>query len=123
VDPNLAATILTELGEKEAAVRHLEEILASTPDEATRAQVKAKLIQLRSRVEAEKMAAEVRTFLDRWRRDFPYLPGDLFVIVGERLPGGSADWRRWADTLAAVSGDNDVFFTPAILIDAGTEVE
>ena len=71
------------------ALRYLEESLLTAPDEATRTQVRAKIMQLRGRVEAERVAGEAERFVRSWRNNYPYLPADLFVLVGAR-PGPEA---------------------------------
>jgi hypothetical protein len=81
---NLAATVRTEEGQREIALRYLEEMLLTAPDEATRAQVRAKILQLRGRVEADRVSREAERFLHAWRTSYPYVPGDLFVLLGRR---------------------------------------
>jgi hypothetical protein len=99
--PNLAATVLSEAGQREMALRYLEEMLLSAPDEATRAQVRAKIGALRSRVEADRLAAEAERFFSSWRANYPYLPGDLFVLVGEKPKERAIDLRGMIESLVA----------------------
>lgn len=90
---NLAATVRTENGQREIAIRYLEEMLLTVPDEATRTQVRAKIIQLRGLAEAERFSREAARFLQSWRRSYPYLPADLFVLLGERGDPEPVDLR------------------------------
>jgi hypothetical protein len=99
--PNLAATLLTEAGQREMALRYLEESLLTVLDEATRAQVRAKIAQLRDRVEADRVAREAERFLHVWRRNYAYVPGDLFVFLGERPATAPFDL---AAVIAGVAG-------------------
>jgi hypothetical protein len=80
--PLLAATILRREGQEEAAVRHLEEVFVSTQDEGTRAEVKARLLSLKSKVDFAKEERERAAFEAAWKRTMPYAPADLFVVVG-----------------------------------------
>lgn len=98
--PSLAATVLTEIGEREVALRQLEDALLAAPDEVTRTKVRAKILQLRGRVEADRAAADVKDFLARWAASFPYAPLDLFVLMGERPREVAADIRTLADAPA-----------------------
>ncbi len=109
--PTLAATLFTELGRREMAVRQLEESLLAAPDEPTRAKIEAKLAHLRNWVEAERAAEAVRVLLDRRRRAFPYAPVDLFVLLGDRPPARPIDpWPLAGDpdrAMAAPAEDRD----------------
>jgi hypothetical protein len=80
--PVLVATILTKGGEAEAGIRHLEEILLTTEDEAVRTHVTNKLKQLRKAAlpELERHRAE---FTRRWHAQLRYAPADLYVLLGD----------------------------------------
>jgi hypothetical protein len=82
--PLLAATMMREEGENEAAVRHLEEVFLSTQDEKTREEVKNRLISLHAKIDlarAEKQRAE---FEEEWKKTVPYASPDLFVHIGPK---------------------------------------
>ncbi len=93
--PLLAATILRKEGEEDAAIRHLEEVYAATPDEQTKEEVRRRLIGLRTRVEVERAAADRKRFDDARKKSFPYISPDLFVLVGERFVP-QLDYRQLA---------------------------
>jgi hypothetical protein len=80
--PLLAATILRQEGQDEAAIRHLEEVYYSTRDERTREEVRNRLVSLHAQVDFAKEARERAAFQDAWQRALPYAPADLFVAVG-----------------------------------------
>ncbi len=80
--PLLAATILRKEGQEEAAVRHLEEIYLTTPDERTRTEIRNRLIGLRSTMDLDRADRERQAFDDAWQKTLPYAPAELFVIVG-----------------------------------------
>jgi hypothetical protein len=78
----LVATILTKGGETEAAIRHLEEILLTTEDEAVREHVTNKLKQLR-RAALPEMERHRARFTERWHAQMRYAPADLYVLFGD----------------------------------------
>ena len=82
----LAATIYTREGENDLAIRHLEEIYASSEDPRVREQVGYKLTQLRARTDAERIDRARLQLEQGWRAWAPYVPLDLFVLVGEARP-------------------------------------
>jgi hypothetical protein len=84
--PLLAATILRQEGEEEAAVRHLEEVYLSTNDPRTREQVGNRLRSLHSHLDLDKAARDRQALEAAWRNTLPYAPPDLFLIVGPRPP-------------------------------------
>jgi hypothetical protein len=47
----LAATIMQQEGQEEAAVRHLEEVYVSTQDEKTRLEVRNRLMALHAKID------------------------------------------------------------------------
>jgi hypothetical protein len=84
--PLLAATIMRQEGQDEAAVRHLEEVYYTTQDEKTRAEVKNRLLALKAKLDFAKEERERAAFLKAWRETLPYVPPDLFVIIGKGAP-------------------------------------
>lgn len=80
--PNLAATILTETGEVEAAIRYLEEAYLTTEQEASKEQILL-LLAAKRRAQQKHLEQARDEFLTRWKRSLPYVPGDLFVLIGE----------------------------------------
>jgi len=105
--PVLVATVLTRGGETQAAIRHLEEILLTTEDEAVRTHVTNKLMQLR-REAVPTMERHRAEFTRRWYARMRYVPADLFVILGDApADGPTAElaipevMRTWAGALDA----------------------
>lgn len=87
-----AASELKDLGKREQAIRHLQDVYAVTSDPAIKAQIEQKLLQLRSEAFVEAMR---RTDLELERarqRDFPYMNTDLYLLVGPRPPFGGDAW-------------------------------
>jgi hypothetical protein len=90
--PLLAATIMREEGKEEAAVHHLEEVYVSTQDEKTRAELRNRLISLKSKLDL-KSAERDRSEFDKAHADnLPYTPPDFFALIGPRRPP-IMDWR------------------------------
>jgi hypothetical protein len=84
--PLLAATIMRQEGQEEAAVRHLEEVYVSTQDERTREQVRNELVSLHAKIDLAREQRERGAFEKAWRATLPYVPADLFVAVGPPRP-------------------------------------
>jgi hypothetical protein len=82
--PLLAATIMRKEGQEEAAVRHLEEVYLTTQDERTREEVKNRLLALKAKLDFAKEERERNAFLKSWKENLPYVPPDLFIIIGPR---------------------------------------
>lgn len=84
--PLLAATIMRQEGQEEAAMRHLEEVYLSTQDEKTREEVRNRLVGLHAKIDLVREQREHNAFEAAWRKTLPYAPADLFVAVGARRP-------------------------------------
>jgi len=84
--PLLAATIMRQDGQDEAAVRHLEEVYLTTQDERTREQLKNRLVALKTKLDFAREERERAAFLDAWKRNLPYVPADFFIITGAPAP-------------------------------------
>lgn len=78
------ATRLEALGRMDQAVRHLEEMYAVVDDEATRAEIAARLEGLRAEATVEALRSAEQDLALRARRDFPWVPVDFMVLLGER---------------------------------------
>jgi hypothetical protein len=80
--PLLAATLYTRAGQDDVAIRHLEEVYASTEDPKIREQVKWKLMSLKASSDARHIE-ELRARIDEGRKAWaPYAPVDLYILVG-----------------------------------------
>lgn len=84
-----AAYIRTRLGQREAAIAGLREMLLITRDDKARQRMLTKLAALEQQDSAE-LAAEVlgerKRFESEWKRERPALPATMYVIVGRRTP-------------------------------------
>jgi tetratricopeptide (TPR) repeat protein len=80
------ATQLVKLGHTEQAIRHLEEAYSTAYDPNIRKSIEDRLQQLRSAAYAEALKHAVVSFEQARRRDFPYLSGTLYWLVGPRPP-------------------------------------
>lgn len=79
------ATQLMRLGQREQALRHLEQIYSTVTDEDSRREMRARIAQLRSSVYAEAFERANREQEEARRRDFPYLSPTMFLFVGEKI--------------------------------------
>jgi hypothetical protein len=79
------ATSLRRLGEKERELRHLEEMYALVRDPAVKAEIEARLSQLRDEAYAEAFRRANQEFEERRERDFPYLPPTLYFFVADPI--------------------------------------
>ncbi len=84
--PLLAATIMHQEGQDEAAIRHLEEVYVSTQDERTRTEVRNRLLTLHAKIDLAREERERAAFEQAWHATMPYAPPDLFVAVGAPRP-------------------------------------
>jgi hypothetical protein len=86
--PPDAALMAVEMGSRGGgdvmAIAYLHKVLALTTDDRIRDQLVARLASLTTRAEADRLDADRQTFLTTWKRDYPYLPGGVFELVGER---------------------------------------
>jgi hypothetical protein len=80
---SLAATMRTKLGQRERALRELREMIYTTLDPTARQTLLRRYALLSSSDEA---AAEIRqeaeAFETAWRRNLPYVPASLYVLLG-----------------------------------------
>ena len=79
---NLAATVLDESGEREAARRWLEEAYLTSTSDEERGEI-LRLLAVYRPLDASAVERERQRFDERWRRALPYAPADLFVILGD----------------------------------------
>ena len=78
------ATQLIRLGQAERALAHLEEMYATVTDEDARAEMAARIAQLRSDAYAEAFERANREAEASRLRDYPYLSPTMFLFVGPR---------------------------------------
>ncbi len=78
------ANALMRLGQLDRAIEHLEAMRAVVSDPATKAQIEAALAQYGAQAEAEGARTQGAALEADRRRDFPYLPLELYLLVGPR---------------------------------------
>jgi tetratricopeptide (TPR) repeat protein len=75
---------LMRLGRTEQAARHLEEMYATVQDPETRERIRNRIADLRTQAYAEAMQEAHREVEERRREELPYVPLDLYLLVGPR---------------------------------------
>ena len=83
---------LQALGRVEQAIRHLEDVYATTGDAQVRTRIEQQLSALRSQAYAEAMHRTSVELEAARKRDFPYLDTTLYLLVGPRPPAGGDAW-------------------------------
>jgi len=81
--PLLAASLRTQLGHKEQALRDLREMILNTDDEKARAKLQERYNALASETAGNELAAAARDFDQAWQAHLPYARRSLYVLVGE----------------------------------------
>jgi tetratricopeptide (TPR) repeat protein len=108
----VASSILSHrFGENEASIRFLKRAYALADDEATKAEIAAKLELLNASREEEQAEDVVQAIDNRWRRQIPFVSRDEFLLLGPlRGPascaGPGSEGRRecaasWDDAVGA----------------------
>jgi hypothetical protein len=95
--PTMAGGVLTRLGKRQLAERHFRELLLRTEDKKLRRQLQERYAALVSAGAAGRLAREAEAFYQAHRASYPFLPADLFVLVGPRdgaAPDAAAEIRR-----------------------------
>lgn len=93
--PSLVAKMLTEEGEQEMAIKHLERVYAATSDEEARQQIQAKLLRLMGAQYARRFEARAKHLERVVQTRYPYAPEAFSLLVGRRL----SPYAPLADTL------------------------
>lgn len=86
------ANQLQGLGRVEQAIRHLEDVYATTMDPHVKAQIEKRLTAMRSAAYAEALRRTNEELEHARQRDFPYLDTSLYLQVGPRPPFGGDAW-------------------------------
>lgn len=106
--PTLAAKIYSETGQRELAIRHLQEVYLVTKDSEMRRQIAAKLRSMRAAQAADSIEQEARRIARSLRRSrLPFLSPDFYALV--ELPR----WRPFSLERAARKGVDLTPHTPA----------
>ena len=80
--PLLAATILKQEGDEQAAIKHLEEVYLSTNDEKTKLEVRNRLTSLHAQIDFAQAERERAEFTRAWHATVPYAAPGFFLAVG-----------------------------------------
>ncbi len=78
------ATQLRRLGQTEQAIHHLEEMYGIVSDPDIKRQIELEIANLRGQAHADAMRETARELDERHRREFPYLPETLYLLIGPR---------------------------------------
>jgi len=79
------ASQLEALGRSDRAVAHLREMYATVQEESIRAEILARIEALQSAADAEALQNEVVALERRREEQWPWLPGEFFILLGERV--------------------------------------
>lgn len=109
-----AATQLGHLGKTEQALRHLEEVYATTTDLALREQIEIRISRLRSAAYAEAFRHSNEELSAARAKHYPYLDDTLYLLVGPRPPfDGDSLLLRDFDPTTSLNADARPVPTPA----------
>jgi len=86
--PNLVAKMLTEQGERELAIQHLERTYAVASDPRTRQSIRNKILQLMGENYAASFENAARNLGIMVAERYPYAPEAFSLIAGERQTVG-----------------------------------
>jgi tetratricopeptide (TPR) repeat protein len=86
------ASQLRTLGQREQAIRHLEDVYASIMDTNVKHEIELQLTRLRSATYTEALRRTNEELEAARSRDFPYLDINLYLLVGPRPPFGGDAW-------------------------------
>ena len=106
----VAAGLLNQSGEREAAIESLQRLLAVTDDPEIQRLALGYLSKKLSDREKEQAEARRERFRTAWHADLPFVTKDLLLVVGPRFdpaecagPGGgrregcSTSWKAWRE--------------------------
>jgi hypothetical protein len=97
----LAISSLDKFAERKLAVLHLQELLDQTEDPKMRRELEARLMRLEATADARSRLRADAVLRRAHRRDYPYLPGALYELLGG--PGDGRD-RTVRDAWDEVTG-------------------
>jgi len=83
---------LSALGQSEQAIRHLEDVYATSSDPALKASIEAQLSSLRTQSYVEALRRNAAELEAARVHDFPYLNASLYLLVGPRPAFGGDAW-------------------------------
>jgi tetratricopeptide (TPR) repeat protein len=87
-----AASQLNALGQREQAIRHLEDAYAVASDANIKTKIEAQLARLRTEAYAEALRRTAQELEAARQRDFPYVDATLYLLIGPRPPFGGDRW-------------------------------
>lgn len=80
--PLLAASLRTQLGHKEQALRDLREMILNIDDAKAREKLQARYNALASETAGNELAAAASEFDQGWKAHFPYASRSFYVLLG-----------------------------------------
>lgn len=80
------ATALHKLGQREQEIAHLQEVYDQISDASVKQEIEERLTVLRNATFAEAMRRTYHELEQRRLRDYPYLPSELYQLVGPKPP-------------------------------------
>ena len=89
--PNLAAALRSQLGQHERALRELREMILTMEDGKARDKLIERYQQLSSASQAAALRSASEGFVAAWKRDLPFAPAELYVLVGAPPPPRSPE--------------------------------
>ena len=80
----LAATLRTELGQKDRALRELREMILNTDDVKARTRLEKRYGELASDLAKSAVAQAADELVSAWRANLPYAPTTFYILLGPR---------------------------------------
>lgn len=107
-------SILSELGEMDAAARHLEEMYSIVQDESVRARIAERLGDVRSAIQTEAFLAAAEHLEEQRLFQYPFVHPDMVILLGEQ----PRPYELLEDGYADAVLEDDVQFEDDALFDA-----
>lgn len=105
-----SSTLLTRVGERQAAIDFLRRVYGTTDDAELRTSIYRQLRNLEGEDAAERAFSSVRKFEERWREEFPFISRTKMLLLGPNRnwaacagsghssqPECADDWKQWSD--------------------------
>ena len=84
---SLAAKVLSQQGQRELAIRHLQEMYMTTQNDKVRQEIRMRLMALKEEQLASDLSQAGNQFVDRFNKSpLNYIPANLFILLDPRQP-------------------------------------
>jgi len=93
----LAASMRTQLGQRDRAISNLKQVLLNTEDETDRGKLARRLAHLAGQDVADAILAEVRRFEVAHTRALPMTPTSMYILLGDP-PSATIDFDSLANS-------------------------